>query len=107
MSEAMSHRPERDEQESQTAPDVQEHEVHDEAAGREEALADQRGVEDDERVQMLRELLRRSCCQTQAPSTLRERITVQYRSVQITRSGPDGTSTVRMTSTRRTLPPQD
>lgn len=50
------------------------------------------------RLRRLKELVRRSCADT-APSTLRERIAVQCRTVSVTRTGPDGTS---VTVTRST-----
>lgn len=58
-----------------------------------------------ERMRRMKELVRRSFAE-RAPSDLRERITVQCRSVSVTRTEADGT-TVRITSTttRRTYPP--
>ena len=50
-----------------------------------------------ERLRRLKELVRRSCAD-RAPSELRERITVQCRTVSVTRTEADG-STVRITRT--------
>ncbi|WP_226831952.1 zf-HC2 domain-containing protein [Brachybacterium sp. FME24] len=58
-----------------------------------------------ERVRRMKELVRRSCAD-RAPSSLRDRIAVQYRSVSVTRTtDADGSTSVRVTttSTRREL----
>lgn len=53
-----------------------------------------------ERLRRIKELVRRSCADT-APTSLRERITVQYRSVTVTHTTEDGTSvSVRRTEYR-------
>lgn len=63
-------------------------------------------AEELERLRRVKALVRRSCTD-RAPSSLRERISVQYRSVTVSRTGPEGSSSVRITSTRSTsLPPQ-
>lgn len=49
-------------------------------------------------LRRLKELLRRSCCETVAPRSLRERISVQISSVEIRRGGA---SVSRTTVTRR------
>ncbi|MEE1617063.1 zf-HC2 domain-containing protein [Brachybacterium sp. J153] len=55
-----------------------------------------------ERLRRLKELVRRSCVD-RAPSTLRERIAVQCRTVSVT-SRADGTAaSVRITTTRREI----
>lgn len=51
-----------------------------------------------ERLRRLKELVRRSCCDTPAPSDLRDRIALQCRSVSVTSTDADGT-TVRVTRT--------
>lgn len=56
-----------------------------------------------ERLRRIKELVRRSCCEP-APSSLRERIAVQCRSVSVTRRDADGTTTVQVTSTRWSRP---
>ena len=62
-------------------------------------------AEELERLRRVKNLVRRSCAD-RAPSSLRERISVQYRSVTVSRTGTDGTSSVRITSTSSTvLPP--
>lgn len=51
-----------------------------------------------ERVRRVKELVRRSCAD-RAPSGLRERIAVQYRSVSVTRTTDvDGSTSVRVSS---------
>ncbi|MFC7376860.1 MULTISPECIES: mycothiol system anti-sigma-R factor [unclassified Brachybacterium] len=63
-------------------------------------------AEEWEQVRRMKELVRRSCAD-RAPSSLRERIAVQYRSVSVTRTtDADGSTSVRITttSTRRQLP---
>ena len=64
-------------------------------------------AEEWERLRRIKELVRRSCAES-APRALRERITVEYRSVQTTRTetGRTTTSSVRVTSTRLE-PPQE
>ncbi|MGY5764925.1 anti-sigma factor [Brachybacterium sp. DNPG3] len=52
-----------------------------------------------EMLRQLKDLVRRSCCEA-APSALRERIAVQCRSVEVTRSTAEGTTTVQVTSAR-------
>ncbi|WP_394214122.1 mycothiol system anti-sigma-R factor [Brachybacterium vulturis] len=54
-------------------------------------------AEEWEQVRRMKELVRRSCAD-RAPSELRERITVQCRTVSVTRTETDG-STVRVTRT--------
>ena len=54
-------------------------------------------AEEWEQVRRIKELVRRSCAD-RAPSELRERITVQCRTVSVTRTEADG-STVRITRT--------
>ncbi len=58
-----------------------------------------------EQMRLLKELVRRSCAD-RAPSELRERIAVQCRTVEVTRTEVDGTtvSVTRTTTTRRTGP---
>ncbi|MFE5775516.1 MULTISPECIES: mycothiol system anti-sigma-R factor [Brachybacterium] len=57
-----------------------------------------------ERLRAMKDLVRRCCANDTAPQTLRERISVQYRSVQYQRleveHGPDG-ATFRSTTVRR------
>ncbi|WP_152352659.1 mycothiol system anti-sigma-R factor [Brachybacterium subflavum] len=57
-----------------------------------------------ERLRAMKNLVRRCCANDTAPQTLRERISVQYRSVQYQRleveHGPDG-ATFRSTTVRR------
>ncbi|GAA1483371.1 mycothiol system anti-sigma-R factor [Brachybacterium fresconis] len=63
-------------------------------------------AEEWERVRRIKELVRRSCAD-QAPSGLRERIAVQYRSVSVTRTtDADGSTSVRISSrsARREIP---
>ncbi|PMC76608.1 mycothiol system anti-sigma-R factor [Brachybacterium sp. UMB0905] len=61
-------------------------------------------AEEWEQLQLLKELVRRSCAD-RAPSGLRDRIVLQCRSVTVTRTGADGTSvTVTRTTTRRSGP---
>ena len=64
-------------------------------------------AEEWERLRRIKELVRRSCAEP-APRALRERITVEYRSVQTTRTetGRTTTSSVRVTTTR-VEPPRD
>lgn len=64
-------------------------------------------AEEWERLRRIKELVRRSCAEP-APRSLRERITVEYRSVQTTHteSGRATTSSVRVTTTRK-QPPRD
>lgn len=61
-------------------------------------------AEELERLRAMKDLVRRCCTKDTAPQTLRERISVQYRSVQYQRleveHGPDG-ATFRSTSVRR------
>ncbi|GAA1304679.1 MAG: mycothiol system anti-sigma-R factor [Brachybacterium tyrofermentans] len=53
-----------------------------------------------ERVRRIKELVRRSCTEDRAPTSLRERIAVQCRTVSVTRTTEvDGTTSVRITST--------
>lgn len=63
-------------------------------------------AEEWERLSRIKELVRRSCVEP-APSSLRERITVEYRSVAVTRDdeGQTATTSVRVTRTR-TQPPR-
>lgn len=61
------------------------------------------------RLLRIKELLRRSCGRAAAPSSLRERITVEYRSIEVSRRTGEGTSrasssTVRISTTRRQGP---
>lgn len=58
-----------------------------------------------ERLRRIKDLVRRSCAD-RAPSSLRERISVQYRSVTVSRSGPDGSSSVRITTSSTAVPPR-
>ena len=51
-----------------------------------------------ERLRRLKELVRRSCCDTPAPSGLRDRIALQCRTVTVTSTDADGT-TVSVTRT--------
>ncbi|GAA1293161.1 MULTISPECIES: mycothiol system anti-sigma-R factor [Brachybacterium] len=63
-------------------------------------------AEEWERVRRIKELVRRSCAD-RAPSSLRERITVECQSVSVTRTTEvDGTTSVHIsaTSSRRELP---
>src|SRR5699024_3978357 len=64
-------------------------------------------AEEWERLRRIKELVRRSCAE-RAPRALRERTTVEYRSVQTTgtETGRTTTSSVRVTSTRLE-PPQE
>lgn len=55
------------------------------------------------RLMRIKDLLRRSCRDTVAPRSLRERITVQVRSVEITHGGTTRSS-FRMSATRRVGP---
>ena len=55
-------------------------------------------AEEWERVRVLKEIVRRSCADT-APSGLRERLTVQYRTVSVTRTDAEGRTSVRVTTT--------
>ena len=57
-------------------------------------------LEEWEQVQLMKELVRRSCVD-RAPSELRERIAVQCRTVSVTRTETDG-GTVRVTTTSTT-----
>lgn len=57
-----------------------------------------------ERMRCIKALIRRSCRDAVAPRSLRERITIQYRSIEITSS--DGSARVSMRSTRTVRPPQ-
>lgn len=50
-----------------------------------------------ERLQRMKEIVRRSCCSDTAPVSLRERISVEYRRVSVTEDGPGGVR--RTTST--------
>lgn len=59
-----------------------------------------------ERLSRIKELVRRSCVEP-APSSLRERITVEYRAVAVTREEDGQTSTTSVRVTRpRTQPPR-
>lgn len=54
-----------------------------------------------DRLRRMKELVRRSCCTDAAPATLRERISVQYRSSLAVHRDQDGTvSSVRYTEHR-------
>lgn len=59
-------------------------------------------AEELERLRRVKDLVRRSCVD-RAPSSLRERITVQYRSVTVSRTGTDGTSSVRISTSSSTV----
>lgn len=59
-------------------------------------------AEELERLRRVKDLVRRSCAD-RAPSSLRERITVQYRSVTVSRTGTDGTSSVHIATTSSTV----
>lgn len=58
-----------------------------------------------DRLRRMKELVRRSCCTDAAPASLRERISVQYRSSLSVRQSQDGTtSSVRYTEYRTRRP---
>lgn len=59
-------------------------------------------AEELERLRRVKDLVRRSCAD-RAPSSLRERITVQYRSVTVSRAAADGSSSVRISTTSSTV----
>lgn len=52
-----------------------------------------------ERLRQMKKLVRRSCRSDTAPVSLRERISIEYRRVSVTETGPDG---VRRTTTATT-----
>lgn len=58
-------------------------------------------AEELERLRRLKALLRRSCAGTVAPGSLRERISVQVRRIEVTRADGTRVTSVRMTSRRR------